>query len=281
MADEVGLTSLGLIFVDTDNKTCQKALDLGGIDMYSGADIADMDRVVEDSVTKEEHERAVALEAILIYDSMLKAKENAKDIAEQIQALNVKHPIRTQPTKPASEEELRELLNRLYKLDTDDQPASKEDLVMIFDTLTEHYNDYDLDGDIYELPIKVGQIKKVYLEIAKLDNDAGNAFKGRNDNQPADLIDLINLLDELAMHYTSGYGSEPLKLGSKRIDSLVAIFDEMSQFYYYDEQFDANPEYMDLGDIYDELAEVFGKKNDFDLDDNEIDDLYEKIIGDE
>jgi len=156
MADDVGLTSLGLIFVDTDNKSCQKALDLGGIDMYSGADIADMDQVIEDSVTKEEHERAVALEAILIYDSMLKAKENAKDIADQIQALNVKHPIRTQPTKPASEEELKELLNRLYELDTDDQPASKEDLVMIFDTLSEHYNDYDLDDDIYELPIKVG-----------------------------------------------------------------------------------------------------------------------------
>lgn len=91
----------------------------------------------------------------------------------------------------------------------------------------------------------------------------------------------MNLLDELSMHYTSGYGSEPLKLGNKRIDSLVAIFDEMSQFYYLDEQFDDYPEYMDLGDIYDELAEVFGKKNDFDLDENEIDELYEKIIGDE
>ncbi len=91
----------------------------------------------------------------------------------------------------------------------------------------------------------------------------------------------MNLLDELAMHYTSGYGSEPLKLGNKRIDSLVDIFDEMSQFYYYDDQFDDHPEYMDLGDIYDELAEVFGKKNDFDLADDEIDELYEKIIGGE
>ncbi len=194
----------------------------------------------------------------------------------------MKHPIRTQPTKPASAEDLKELLDRLYELDTADKPVSKEDLAMIFDTLSEHYNDYDLDEDIYELPIKVGQIKKVYLEIAMLDNDAGKAFIGRKDNQPADLIDLVNLLDELSSHYTTGYGSEPLNLGNKRIDSVVAIFDQMSAFYGFDDQFENNKdEYLDLADIYDELAEVFGKKNDFDLDNDQVDELYEKIIGGE
>lgn len=72
----------------------------------------------------------------------------------------------------------------------------------------------------------MGQIKKVYDELTDL--DGGNtavAFKGRKDTQKADIIDLTNLLDKLADHYATGYGSEPLELGSKRVNSLIDLFD--------------------------------------------------------
>ena len=50
------------------------------MDLYSGYDSRKIDKMVEDSVTKEERERASALEAILIYDSLLKARETKKSI---------------------------------------------------------------------------------------------------------------------------------------------------------------------------------------------------------
>lgn len=54
----------------------------------------------------------------------------------------------------------------------------------------------------------MGQIRKVYMELTELDggNDKA-AFSGRKDNQSADVIDLVNLLDKLSQHYTTGgYG---------------------------------------------------------------------------
>jgi hypothetical protein len=45
----------------------------------------------------------------------------------------------------------------------------------------------------------------------------------------------------------------------------------LSEFYAFDANFKDEPDYIKLADIYDELAEIFGKKSDFEVDDKELD----------
>ena len=82
MATEEGLDSLGLILLDTLAEQCtyvhpDQNSAMSFLDPYSEVK---KDQVVEDSITDEEKYRADALEAILTYDSIEKARQGKEDI---------------------------------------------------------------------------------------------------------------------------------------------------------------------------------------------------------
>lgn len=74
MADSQGLYALGAIFVDTFSTECQYFRSDGGFSMYSGMSDFEASTAVEDQITPEERKRAKALEALLVYDNMQKAR---------------------------------------------------------------------------------------------------------------------------------------------------------------------------------------------------------------
>lgn len=177
------------------------------MDMYKGMGEFALDKAVEAGVTSEEHERAVALEAILAYDSMMKARESAESIDKEIHALNKQRPISVSPASPATEEDLAELLDRLAKLDNERNPTTKSELKTLFHQLSVYYEDDGEDTKVnYRLPITVAQLRKVYFDLAESDGGNHMAFAGRKSEEAATIIDMTNLLDKLSYHYTTGSG---------------------------------------------------------------------------
>ena len=75
-SDENGLVSLGLILYDSLDPVCQKPLDSANFSMYENMGIFEQSTAAEGSITQNEKDRAKALEAILKYDSMKKARES-------------------------------------------------------------------------------------------------------------------------------------------------------------------------------------------------------------
>lgn len=73
MVDAFGIVSLGPILLDTLDPVCQQPLNNSNMAMYWGMDEFQKSKALEDSITEDERVRAQALEAILIYDSMVKA----------------------------------------------------------------------------------------------------------------------------------------------------------------------------------------------------------------
>jgi hypothetical protein len=247
------------------------------MDMYQGMGEFAIDKAVEAGVTSEEHERAVALEAILAYDSMMKARESAASIDKEIAALNKQRPINISPASPATEEDLVELLDRLAKLDSERNPTTKSELKTLFHQLSIYYEDDGEDTKVnYRLPITVAQLRKVYFDLAETDGGSHMAFAGRKSEEAATIIDMTNLLDKLSYHYTTGSG-EALMLPKSDQSSLIDIFSTMADFYAFEVEDEDEPLQDELYLIYDELSELFGKQSDFELGDDQINDLYEMI----
>ena len=76
MSDPNGLVSLGLILLDNLDPVCQQPHDNANFSMYEGMNIFDQSNAAEGAITQNEKDRAKALEAILKYDSMIKARES-------------------------------------------------------------------------------------------------------------------------------------------------------------------------------------------------------------
>ena len=96
-------------------------------------------KTVEASITPEEHERAQALEAILLYDSMVKARESKEEVLSQIKRMNQQSPINLEGNLPASQEDLKQLLERLASYESSQQVVSNRDLEQMFDRLANFY----------------------------------------------------------------------------------------------------------------------------------------------
>lgn len=95
--------------------------------------------MAENQITQDEIERAKALESILVLDSELKARQNQIDIIDQIERLNSRLPINLHDKKPATADDLKELLGRLAEFDLKSKPATKAELKEIFAKLMAHY----------------------------------------------------------------------------------------------------------------------------------------------
>lgn len=87
-----------------------------------------------------EKQRASALEALLVYDSMLKARESQNEIINQINDLMARSPINAiDGGKPASAEDLKTVFERLAEDD-----ASRLDGVMVSDIFERIFDIYEL-----------------------------------------------------------------------------------------------------------------------------------------
>lgn len=141
--------------------------------MYSNVNEFYLDQVVEETITREEQERANALEAILIYDSIVKARESKEDIRKQIEHLNKRRPIAFDSDNLAvvdSVEDLQSLFDSLNDLENSKKPRTKTDLRNIFTKLMDIYtDDGNEDFTEYALPIARADIKEVFNQIKKDD----------------------------------------------------------------------------------------------------------------
>ena len=78
---------------------------------------------------------------------------------------------------PATVDDLKEVFDRLREYDEDAKPISKFELKTLFDKLEAHYEDDGHDGpDLYAnmtLPVTWGDIKRIYEYLATKDDDSG------------------------------------------------------------------------------------------------------------
>ena len=239
MSDSYGLTNLGLILLDSLDPECQRPLDNSNFSLYENMSIFEQSTAAEGSITQNEKDRAKALEAILKYDSMVKARESKQDIIRQIKLLNTRKPISVKDNMPASADDLKEVFDRLKEYDEDQKPISKFELKTLFDKLEAHYEDDGHDGpDLYadlDLPITWGDIKRVYDYLDNKDDDAGldEAFVQKPLESRATILDLTLLLDKLSNHYASGSGK--INDMDEETEDLIDIFDDLSLFYSVDD----------------------------------------------
>ena len=135
MIDPFGITSLGLILVDTLDPLCQHPLDIYDATIYKGMDEWQESIAAEESITEDEKMRADALESIILYDSMIKARWSKEEIYDQIKALEDWSPITfhdPKDPKPSSVEDLSAILDNLAEYDYEqNKPETKGELKVI------------------------------------------------------------------------------------------------------------------------------------------------------
>ena len=84
--DSEGIKALGLIFYDTLDASCR--LPTTDSSEYTNMTEAEITQLIEAEISTDEKKRAQALENILIFDSLTKARQSNEDIARQIQELH-------------------------------------------------------------------------------------------------------------------------------------------------------------------------------------------------
>lgn len=144
----------------------------------------------------------------------------------------------------------------------------------MFDRLATHYEEMASNEHIYSnIPISSGEIKRVTnaVRTGKADEPVGLYMTA-----PATVLQLDDLLDELAAHYEGNDAVTTIDDATK--EDLRDIFDTLADFYSFGEggKFDDADE---LWTIYDSLAVIYDQKSDYDLDDNEVEDLYKKMAS--
>jgi len=114
---------------------------------------------------------------------------------------------------PATYDELMYLAIKLDRLVADEEDGEREvtnaDLRTMFMQLSDHY--YNIGEDAYEneeeivddnMPFLVGDLKKIYDSLVKLDDWKGDSRTYAGDQSASvGTIEMSNLFDELAKHY--------------------------------------------------------------------------------
>ena len=151
----LGMTSLGVILVDTLDPVCQKPLlDDSNMWMYQAMDDFTAASQTEGDISKQERARAQALEAILMDESLHNVHRTKEDIAEAIKALHQWAPINIKNGVPESLDDLKNLINQLEELDEDKEPLTNANLSLILDKIAQFYKDDD--DTTSSFPINIG-----------------------------------------------------------------------------------------------------------------------------
>ena len=106
-------------------------------------------------------------------------------------------PIRIHNNKPASVQDLKNLLDRLAGYTAESKSVTRSELKEMFTELTEHYSGDNASEYVHEkLPITVKDIKSVYQHLAMINGSHGSThFKIRSDTADATIADLVLLFD--------------------------------------------------------------------------------------
>lgn len=114
--------------------------------MYEGS-IFQQSEAAEGAITEEEHKKTHALEAIIAYDTIAKARQNVKEIEQQIKVLNAKMPLNQ---APESSTQFKEMLDRMAELDINKNPTTNFGLKYQIDYLVKHYKSL---RENYDIPV--------------------------------------------------------------------------------------------------------------------------------
>lgn len=130
----------------------------------------------ENAISDREHQRAVALEAILHVDSVMKAMEGKMNVESKIERLENRFPIKITPEKPGSIDEFSKLFKRLTVMDLGKNATTKAELRLVFDQLTKIYA---LEEAYHQVPLTVSELKAVSEELSLTDGKHQHAFKNQ------------------------------------------------------------------------------------------------------
>ena len=224
--------------VDTQDPVCLRSAPFGNeMNLYQNMNEYEASAAAEKSITKAEKARASALEAIIVYDSMMKARQSQDEIKELIETLEAKQPI---SQNIESQADLKDLLTRLSTYDKMNRKIAKSELKELFWQLADFYDeDASIGHDLAEIPLQIKYLKDIYDHFP-VKRQGRSPFEGVNPDNYATVFDLNDMLDELAEHYAElSYG--PIDdMNDHDRDLLVHIFDVMQRFYaqgdgrYYD-----------------------------------------------
>lgn len=134
----------------------------------------------------------------------------------------------------------------------------------MFREIAEFYDEMPDDQDdewFVQLPLEVNELASVYNSLALKDGSQGHVLDPRDPFASAYLDDLVVLLYQLSDHYLSGPGKTSEVTDSDR-NTLIDIFDTMADYYSFGDG-KSYPDSYELFMMYDELAEIYGKENDF------------------
>ena len=89
--------------------------------------------------------------------------------------------------------------------------------------------------------------------------------------------DMNLLLETLSEHYATGMGElNQAELDSYASDALITLFDKLDIYYTVGEGTEVN-EAKDIWILIDYLAEFFGQKSDYEVDEDALHTLYEEF----
>ena len=209
---------------------------------------------------------------------MIKARQSKEEIMDQIKALNTQKPIDVNDDDlPTSLDDLKEIFERLNHYDEEQKPVSKFELKTMFDKLEAHYEEFGTEATYQnmKIPITWGEIKSIYDHMGNQD-DLDLGLNSRSYQANASIVDLTLLISRLSEAYASGTGKIKDDLDEEGSELLIKLFDTMADFYSIGLG-QKVPQANDLYYIYNTLARVYGKKSDFDLDDDKLEVMYEEL----
>ena len=139
--DFFGMSSLGLILVDTLDPVCQKpAFDDPNMWIYEAMDDFTAAEQSEGAITGPERARAQALEAILMDESLHNSAKSKEAIRNEIKEMHKWAPISLNTNGvPESIDDLKTVLERLTQLDEEHAPVTKTEMTLVLDQITEFY----------------------------------------------------------------------------------------------------------------------------------------------
>lgn len=127
---------------------------------------------------------------------------------KQIKDLHSQQPIEIHNNKPASEDDLKELLQRLASYQSDSTAITKPELKIMFQQLYDHYSAAVDEGEWEDIPVTIGEINLIYQHLAWFDQTDNTDFDGVNPKEKATLMDFTILLDKMTEYY--GTGNSPI-----------------------------------------------------------------------
>lgn len=147
-----------------------------------------------------------------------------------------------------------------------------------FDNLMVYYQQMHTDDakPLHPLSVSFGIVKQVYEHVTKMDGQEMPDFSDRSGSDMVYDTDLIPLFARLALHYKRQFGERVADIDEL---ALQLLFEALAEYYLIGEgQHEKNA--RNLWTIFDSLAETYGGKSDFDLDDDETETLFDALKND-